>query len=497
MEHTGDVDESTPSVRVDIEESGASPVSGLRLGRIVVVLALIAAGFGFVLLAIGPEAGEAADGNVRQAPISTTTEAPAGVEEVDTVDSPLEVTVVTGFPNRGVGVEIVPVDLGYFAFKSNDVVIPRRTGPTPLFRSVSGERWDRVDTAVVDLGDGTTAEPGSYKALFNTGPGLGLFRASEEVPFGIDIATSSDGTDWSLVEAPVNARARRGIFGDIDGEPVVGFLRQNEVQAAIFEQAGFSADVDPICGVSFAFLTPTQIRVLGCDGSSEVLERDDVTEGDDFDEVVGCLTPLFFLGNFSGIEITFVDDPGATYESIRPLAGFPARLGDGRLVGISRAFGPVPPACDGFAAVLPEAAQETLLIWDGPGPAVEVDINNSLGDLLPSSLGTQPWAVGDAVVVVGEDAVWRIALDGTAEEIITLDSGDFRTAVAEVDGGVMLTRIVDGQLRRWTITDESVELFERELDQPITAQVMLYQDDEIAIFRDRREPQMIRWPDDA
>ena len=73
-----------------------------------------------------------------------------------------------------------------------------------------------------------------------------------------------------------------------------------------------------------------------------VLERDDVTEGDDFDEVVGCLTPLFFLGNFSGIEITFVDDPGATYESIRPLAGFPARLGDGRLVGISRAFGPVP-----------------------------------------------------------------------------------------------------------------------------------------------------------
>lgn len=505
-EQTRAVDGSTSPVRIEVGEPGAvgsAPNgSGTGAGPLLVGLVAVVIGVAALLIfSLRPEAGESADGTQRQEPEPTTSEVPGtDVDFAVNDEGQIVVRPVRGFPNRGVGVEIVRGPNGYVAFGgSSDEPVAGQVGPTPLFRSLSGERWDDVGTAVVEDSARPTDDSllGGYRGLFQTSSGLGLFHTTGDGRVtGISAASSAEGDFWSIDGASLAVPGMQGLFGDIDGEPVVGLLRENEVQTAIFEQAGLNADVPSICGVSFAFLTPSQIRILGCDGSSGVVTRDQVAVGESFDEVVGCLTPLFFLGNFSGIEISFLNDPTGEYSSVRPLAGFPARLDDGRLVGIARPFGEVPAPCEGFADVLPMSTSETLLIWDGPGQAIEVDIGLPLGEVIPSSQGLRPWAVGDSVVIVGEEAVWRIALDGTAQEIITLDSGDFRTSIAEIDDEIVLLRIVDGQLRRWSISETSVELFEAELDQDITAQVMLYQDDEIAIFRDRREPHIIRWPDD-
>lgn len=321
--------------------------------------------------------------------------------------------------------EVVATDSGYLALLGQETP---RVSPA-VASSIDGVRWISLETLVVTGGedDPGRAPVAEFVGLRSTAVGLSVLRARS---LGVDIETqvvdrltSTDGITWSI----------DGQFGEI----FVG-------QAAAIRGGGDDVLLSvsgPRSGTRVAAET-SEFRLIDEGGASEP---------------------------YSGVGL--LSDP---------------HLLEGP--GVVAALGLQIPAVQrkDEALAVPTIRPTSLLIWDGPGPAREVPLNNrsvglSGGDLTSAVvLGS----LDDGLIVVARDSLILIELDGRVERL-----GDFTDI--DIDGGVPvavpgssaleLVDVRDGVLTRWVISEDETVTIRQLVFEQFGFGGVLYVDDDLLL----------------
>lgn len=505
-----------PSVRVDVEGGGSGepgdvpdpPASG-RSRKVVGALLVVAAVVAFSIFALRPDPGEAADGTQRQSTtttrVTTTTTSDSDgqgderdtavglvvepVEGLDAVDTgPGSFTVIPGPPGTG----------GYFGAPS----FGGNIGSPELYRSLNGRDWIRVETVVVedesapnrpeDSDSGIVVE--EFISPHARDEGLGVFRvrSGQDGLISSDLLVSADGVTWMPTDdVTLTTSSGDSLFpGLISGE--VAFLAsRHEFGAAVIERSGIETSLQEVC-----FVRPLSIEVLlveACNGDQEEILRSEVPDEDAFDRVFDCLetSPTAALSSF---QIRFPDgstQPGL-FTTRRQLLGVPVRLDSGQLVGFVGEVPTLSTACELFGDLLPDSAGPGIAIWEGPGEAEIIELDQSPELFSVGFFGVQPVPAGERLFALSNDGLWAFGLDGSAELLDVLDErgradGGSANLVA-IDDGVLITQVVGGTMLQTRIGDDggAVRMARRlSADRSaINAVNFLYVDSDIVIFTD-------------
>ena len=473
----------------------------------------MAAAFGAVALiavafvALRPEDGQAADGSERQTPTTTTEAVIESTEDVTTTVPPPLVAEVIDL--EGTIREVVSAPIGYLAVLEG--AAPR--GEPPVLRSIDGVDWTTVDAEVVETNefDLRRSRFAGFVGLQTTDAGdFTVLRVRQQLAepgrtgtgfFIVDRIASQDGVSWSVDTAFEDVLVRQAIpfttaegtlllssFGPLPETPQTLVSADEEILSALA-----SLDCSPR-GSSIDLLL-----LEDCDNPAEPT----TSEPEPVDEAT-CRSQ--YLEDVSQVtqpsEFVIIEAGGTTQTfSAVGLASAPQELGEsGVIAALVHAIPEAPSECPPEDLDFPAGRPLGLQIFSGPEGLDFVPVTNfEAADFEPDELaeGVSLGSVGNDLLIAASDAFFRINPRGLVSRVASVDGLDLMEGVPtsrSIEGGTEVIDVRDGQLRRFVLSDDLLDMSEEPVFEQAGFLEVRYIDDDVIVTFSPAGDRAIRLP---
>ena len=454
-------------------------------GRALLAGAVALATIVIAIFALRPDAGEAADGNVREAP-TTTTEPPATPSTTEAQPPLVAVAIELESAIRGV----VQAEIGYLGVL--DTAGPRAL--PPIVRSVDGLAWNSIEAEVIE-GDDLDLVRSRFAVFLGLRATSGEFtilrvRESFAEPgrtstgfFVVDRLVSSDGLLWEPDATFEEVVVRQSIsLTTGSGALLLNTFGPIPTTSAIpsFREAISNLDCSPR-GSSLDLLF-----LENCGGGSSSAGD---AANDAPNQQAACAFDYFndVEAATSLAEFRIIDDDGAsgTFSATGLLTSPQVIPESGLIAALAR---PIPaPPLDCPVASPVEDRPLGIHVWSGPGESTYVPLANLASSGIDDSELATAVAIGpsgEALLIATVDNLVRVELDGTVELLADLgpiNLVDGVPAALPVANGINLVDVRDGVLRRWTITDSDATVVEEPVFEQAGFEKVIYADDNVIV----------------
>jgi len=474
------------------------------------VLALVAVG----LFALRPDSGQSADGSERQAP-TTTIDVPVESSEADASAEDEPTPLVAEFVETEIEEalrEVAVAGIGYLAVL--DTVAP--SAQPPLVRSIDGISWSLVDAEVVELDDLDLIRSrfAGFVGLRETEDGFAILRARQEFIepgrvttgfFVVDRLVSNDGATWVPDSTFSEVVVRQAVpFTTGNDDLILSTSGPIPTTSALpfipsFTEALSNFDCSPR-GSSIDLLV-----LDGCGAGPGDGPQDDAVAGPVAGVDCGSDFLLEVAASSSVSEFRLIESAGATgsFSAVGLLTSPQVSPSSGMVAALTRAIPEAPADCDFTALEIPDDRPLAIQVWDQPGSGTSIpliDVETAGIDEAELATAVALGWLGDGVVVATTENLLRVGLDGTVDQLRSLNSVDITAGVPGAypsEDGLELVDVRNGVLQRWTITDEGTDVSSEPVFEQAGFARVTYADADLVVTFSPNDERAIRLPDSA